>query len=167
LDNDNYWEAVLKLVRSNLSLGSGVEESKSYLKQQLVRYEGGGHPLILARIVGLGFVPREIRVEALQPEGFDRGPWIVRPTCFRRSQAAPPCTDGLREVAGLDGTEPADALLAISRPAPLATGDEDLAPRLGAAIAAIRSGDALGGTLAFLELTLEISQINATLQQQL
>jgi len=38
LDNENYWEAVLKLIRSNLALGSGVEESKSYLKQQLVRW---------------------------------------------------------------------------------------------------------------------------------
>jgi hypothetical protein len=39
MDNDNYWEAVLKLIRSNLALSSGVEESKSYLKQQIVRWE--------------------------------------------------------------------------------------------------------------------------------
>ncbi|CAN5390680.1 hypothetical protein BH09PLA1_BH09PLA1_12720 [soil metagenome] len=38
IDNDNYWEAVLKLIRSNLALGSGVEESKNYLKQQIVRW---------------------------------------------------------------------------------------------------------------------------------
>jgi hypothetical protein len=38
MDNENYWEAVLKLIRSNLALNSGVEESKSYLKQQLVRW---------------------------------------------------------------------------------------------------------------------------------
>jgi hypothetical protein len=38
VDNDNYWEAVLKLIRSNLALNTGVEESKNYLKQQLVRW---------------------------------------------------------------------------------------------------------------------------------
>jgi tetratricopeptide (TPR) repeat protein len=38
VDNDNYWEAVLKLIRSNLSLNEGVEESRNYLKQQLVRW---------------------------------------------------------------------------------------------------------------------------------
>ena len=37
-DNENYWEAVLKLIRSNLALNSGIEESKNYLKQQLVRW---------------------------------------------------------------------------------------------------------------------------------
>ena len=29
LDNENYWEAVLKLIRSNLALNSGIEESES------------------------------------------------------------------------------------------------------------------------------------------
>lgn len=38
IDNDNYWEAVLKLIRSNLALKSGVEQSKNYLRQQLVRW---------------------------------------------------------------------------------------------------------------------------------
>jgi hypothetical protein len=37
-DNDNYWEAVLKLIRANVALGSGIEESRSYLKEQLVRW---------------------------------------------------------------------------------------------------------------------------------
>ena len=38
IENDNYWEAVLKLIRSNVALNSGVEESKRYLKEQLVRW---------------------------------------------------------------------------------------------------------------------------------
>ncbi|MBC8105560.1 MAG: hypothetical protein H7Z14_03130 [Anaerolineae bacterium] len=38
VDNDNYWEAVLKLIRSNLALNTGIDESKNYLKQQLIRW---------------------------------------------------------------------------------------------------------------------------------
>src|SRR5262249_2843310 len=38
IDNDSYWEAVLKLIRCNIALNSGVEESKNYLKQQIVRW---------------------------------------------------------------------------------------------------------------------------------
>jgi hypothetical protein len=38
IENDNYWEAVLKLIRANVALGNGVEESKRYLKEQLVRW---------------------------------------------------------------------------------------------------------------------------------
>ncbi|HEY1628959.1 MAG TPA: hypothetical protein VGF52_03815, partial [Tepidisphaeraceae bacterium] len=32
VDNDRYWEAALKLIRSNMKLGSNLESAKSYLK---------------------------------------------------------------------------------------------------------------------------------------
>ncbi|MGH7178778.1 MAG: tetratricopeptide repeat protein [Tepidisphaeraceae bacterium] len=38
IDNDNYWEAILKLIRCNIALNSGLEESKNYLKEQIVRW---------------------------------------------------------------------------------------------------------------------------------
>jgi hypothetical protein len=38
VDNDAYWEAVYKLIRCNLKLGTGVEESKSFLKQQYITW---------------------------------------------------------------------------------------------------------------------------------
>jgi len=38
VENDAYWEAVLKLIRCNLRLGSGVEESKQFLKQQYITW---------------------------------------------------------------------------------------------------------------------------------
>jgi hypothetical protein len=37
-DNDAYWEAVLRLIQCNLKLGSGVEESKSFLKEQYITW---------------------------------------------------------------------------------------------------------------------------------
>ncbi|HEY7090923.1 MAG TPA: hypothetical protein VH518_22695, partial [Tepidisphaeraceae bacterium] len=37
-DNDQYWEAILKLIRSNQKLGTGIEEAKSYLKQQYITW---------------------------------------------------------------------------------------------------------------------------------
>ena len=38
LDNDAYWEAVYKLIRSDMKLGSGVEEARSFLKQQYITW---------------------------------------------------------------------------------------------------------------------------------
>jgi hypothetical protein len=38
VDNDAYWEVVLKLIRCNQKLGSGIEESKSFLKQQYITW---------------------------------------------------------------------------------------------------------------------------------
>ena len=38
VDNDAYWEAVLKLVRSNLKLGADVEEQKTFLKSLYIRW---------------------------------------------------------------------------------------------------------------------------------
>ena len=38
VDNDPYWEAVLKLIRCNQRLGRGVEESKTFLKMQYIPY---------------------------------------------------------------------------------------------------------------------------------
>ncbi len=38
VDNDQYWEAILKLIRSNLKTGKGIEESKKYLKQQYITW---------------------------------------------------------------------------------------------------------------------------------
>jgi hypothetical protein len=38
VDNDAYWEVVLKLVRCNQKLGSGLEEGKSFLKQQYITW---------------------------------------------------------------------------------------------------------------------------------
>ncbi len=38
IDNENYWEAVLKLIQSNIALKSGVDESKNYLRQQIIRW---------------------------------------------------------------------------------------------------------------------------------
>jgi hypothetical protein len=38
IDNDNYWEAILKLIRSNQKLGTSLEEAKSYLKMQYVTW---------------------------------------------------------------------------------------------------------------------------------
>ena len=37
-DNDAYWEVVLKLIRCNQRLGTGVEESRSFLKQQYITW---------------------------------------------------------------------------------------------------------------------------------
>jgi len=36
IDNDQYWEAILKLIRSNQKLGRGGEEAGNYLKQQYI-----------------------------------------------------------------------------------------------------------------------------------
>jgi hypothetical protein len=41
IDNDAYWEAVLKLIRGNLKLGANVEGQKTFLKTQYVRW--GNH----------------------------------------------------------------------------------------------------------------------------
>ena len=41
VDNDQYWEAVLKLIRCNQHLGKGIEESKTFLKMQYIPY--GAH----------------------------------------------------------------------------------------------------------------------------
>lgn len=38
LDNDAYWEAVLRLIQCNLKLQSGIEESKSFLKEQYITW---------------------------------------------------------------------------------------------------------------------------------
>jgi hypothetical protein len=38
VDNDQYWEAILKLIRCNQKLGTGIEESKSYLKLQYITW---------------------------------------------------------------------------------------------------------------------------------
>jgi hypothetical protein len=38
IDNDPYWEAILKLIRCNQKLGTGIEESKSYLKLQYITW---------------------------------------------------------------------------------------------------------------------------------
>ncbi len=38
LDNDSFWEAVLKLIRCNMHLGTGLEESKQFLKQQYITW---------------------------------------------------------------------------------------------------------------------------------
>ena len=38
VDNDAYWEVVLKLIRCNQKLGAGLEESKSFLKQQYITW---------------------------------------------------------------------------------------------------------------------------------
>ena len=37
-DNDQYWEAVLKFIRANLRLNQNIEQSKSYLREQYVRW---------------------------------------------------------------------------------------------------------------------------------
>jgi hypothetical protein len=38
VDNDAYWEALLKLIRSNLKLGADVEGQKTFLKSQYIRW---------------------------------------------------------------------------------------------------------------------------------
>ena len=38
VDNDAYWEAVLKLIRSNLKLGADPEAQKTFLKSQYIRW---------------------------------------------------------------------------------------------------------------------------------
>lgn len=37
-DNDQYWEAVLKFLRANLSLGQNVDASRAYLREQQVKW---------------------------------------------------------------------------------------------------------------------------------
>jgi hypothetical protein len=41
IDNDAYWEAVLKLIRANLALGADAENQKNFLKSQYIRW--GNH----------------------------------------------------------------------------------------------------------------------------
>jgi hypothetical protein len=38
VDNDDYWEGIYKLIRSNLKLNANVEGQKTFLKQQYVRW---------------------------------------------------------------------------------------------------------------------------------
>jgi hypothetical protein len=38
VDNDQYWEAILKLIRCNQKLGVGIEESKNFLKLQYITW---------------------------------------------------------------------------------------------------------------------------------
>lgn len=38
VDNDQYWEVILKLTRCNQKLGTGIEESKNYLKLQYITW---------------------------------------------------------------------------------------------------------------------------------
>jgi hypothetical protein len=38
VDNDRYWEAVFKLIRSNVKLGSNLDQAKSYLKTQYITW---------------------------------------------------------------------------------------------------------------------------------
>jgi hypothetical protein len=44
VDNDQYWEAILKLTRCNQKLGTGIEESKNYLKLQYITWAARGRP---------------------------------------------------------------------------------------------------------------------------
>ncbi|MCS7033270.1 MAG: hypothetical protein NZ561_04640, partial [Phycisphaerae bacterium] len=37
-DNDQYWEGVLRFLRANLALGENLEQSRSYLRQQYIRW---------------------------------------------------------------------------------------------------------------------------------
>jgi hypothetical protein len=38
VDNDSYWDVVLKLIRCNMQLGTGLDESKQFLKQQYITW---------------------------------------------------------------------------------------------------------------------------------
>jgi hypothetical protein len=36
IDNDQYWEAILRLIQCNLKLGHGMAESKDFLNRQYI-----------------------------------------------------------------------------------------------------------------------------------
>jgi len=38
MDNDQYWEAVLRFVQANAKLGEKPEENKNYLREQYIRW---------------------------------------------------------------------------------------------------------------------------------
>lgn len=38
VDNDQYWEAVLKFIRANVAMNENVDQSKAYLKEQYIRW---------------------------------------------------------------------------------------------------------------------------------
>jgi hypothetical protein len=121
---------------------------------QFLRYRWGGHPLVLAEISKLPFVPRQLRLHALQPGAFDRGPVTVRARAARPSDGEWHTPTDLREVATFEAEDPADAILMNARPAvtaPHRASEE----RLAEVQSLIRGGDGLRGALGFFELTLE------------
>jgi hypothetical protein len=121
---------------------------------QFLRYRWGGHPLVLAEIAKLPFVPHQLRLHALQPAGFDRGPVTVRARAVRPSEGGWHTPTDLREVGNFDADDPVDRMLMDARPAitaPRRPNDE----RLAEVQSLIQGGDGVTGALRFFELTLE------------
>lgn len=121
---------------------------------QLLRHRWGGHPLILAEIAALTFVPRQIELFGLQPAQFDRGPVVVNAAAARPIDWARRTTHGLRRVMDLKQSDSLDSLLSAEHAAP--AGDEPtIEERLARVRTLMSSGDPIQGILAFFELTLE------------
>lgn len=136
---------------------------------QLLRYRFGGHPLILAAVARLRFIPRWLSLHAvdsgLLPMTLPRtlpglradGEVTLRVGSLRPASGERPSTAGLREVVDLDGEEPDDAAISPSGrgAAAAAAGGPGAEPRIADALSLMRSGRALQGALRFFELTLE------------
>jgi hypothetical protein len=119
---------------------------------QFMRYRWGCHPLILADIAQLDFMPREIEIHGLEPAPFDRGTVTVKATSAVRAAGDQADTVGLRMIIDPERRDPLDALLVT----PTAGSDAGvIAERLAEARALIATGDALDGMIRFFELTLE------------
>jgi hypothetical protein len=121
---------------------------------QFLRYRWGGHPLVLAELSKLTFVPHRLRLHALQPGAFDRGPVTVRARAVRPCDGEWQAPTDLREVAAFETEDPVDPILMEARAAftpPRRSNDE----RLAEVGSLIREGDGLTGALRFFELTLE------------
>jgi hypothetical protein len=132
---------------------AGLDVPSQALAQAL-RHRWGGHPLILAEIAALTFVPRQIELFGLQPAQFDRGPVIVNAAAARPIDWARPITHGLRRVMDRGHSDSLDSLLSAEHA--VRTHDEPaIDERLAQVRTLISSGNAIQGILAFFELTLE------------
>jgi hypothetical protein len=131
--------------------GTPVSASDAAAFTRFLRYQYGGHPLVLAKLASLGRIPA--RFVMYYREG---GAQILTFTVEGLAQSAAPAYDLAKSAEQAEGGDEIDQLLDRARPAPLSPQDEtrrQFDADVAAAFADKRPLDAMLGTVEWMLMT--------------